>query len=141
MVHADLPPARVAGPGPADGARRRPGDLVDRNDLILSLWPNGNAHESTLRMHVTGTGNFDRVESSGLGSDGPWKTYEPKATFNPADPTGYRGLIGATPDGLSVVALRMHPQPGPWNELMKKFLGIEPGPDGISGTVMLHLRK
>jgi hypothetical protein len=45
----------------------------------------------TLRMHVNGAGNFDRVESSMLGGNAQWKTYEPKATFNPTDPTGYRG--------------------------------------------------
>jgi hypothetical protein len=45
----------------------------------------------TLRMHVSGAGNFDRVESSMLGGDAEWKTYEPKASFNAADPTGYRG--------------------------------------------------
>ena len=36
----------------------------------------------TLRMHVSGTGNFDRVESSMLGGDAQWKTYEPKASFS-----------------------------------------------------------
>jgi hypothetical protein len=58
----------------------------------------------TLRMHVNGTGNFDRVESSMLGGDAQWKAYDPKATFNPADPLGYRGekifeqpLIAAQP--------------------------------------------
>jgi hypothetical protein len=45
----------------------------------------------TLRMHVNGTGNFDRVESNMLAGDGQWKTYQPKATFSQADPTGYRG--------------------------------------------------
>jgi hypothetical protein len=45
----------------------------------------------TLRMHVTGAGNFDRVDSTMLSSDGVWKTYEPKATFNPSDALGYRG--------------------------------------------------
>ncbi len=45
----------------------------------------------TLRMHVSGAGNFDRVDSSMLGADAHWKTYEPKATFKPIDPTGYRG--------------------------------------------------
>jgi hypothetical protein len=58
----------------------------------------------TLRMHVNGAGNFDRVESSMLGADAQWKTYDPKATFKPTDPTGYRGekifeqpLIAAQP--------------------------------------------
>jgi hypothetical protein len=45
----------------------------------------------TLRMHVNGAGNFDRVESSMLGGDARWKTYDPKATFKPSDPTGFRG--------------------------------------------------
>ncbi len=45
----------------------------------------------TLRMHVNGTGNFDRVDSSMLGADAEWKTYEPKAAFNAADSTGHRG--------------------------------------------------
>jgi len=45
----------------------------------------------TLRMHVNGAGNFDRVSSTMLGGDGEWKTYEPKASFNSPDPTGFRG--------------------------------------------------
>jgi hypothetical protein len=45
----------------------------------------------TLRMHVTGAGNFDRVESSMLGGSAEWKTYDPKASFNATDPLGYRG--------------------------------------------------
>ena len=45
----------------------------------------------TLRMHVHGAGNFDRVESSMLGGDAHWKTYDSKATFNSTDPVGYRG--------------------------------------------------
>ena len=45
----------------------------------------------TLRMHVSGAGNFDRVESSMLGADPEWKTYDPKASFSATDPTGYRG--------------------------------------------------
>lgn len=45
----------------------------------------------TLRMHVNGAGNFDRVESSMLKPDDQWKTYAPKATFNAVDGIGYRG--------------------------------------------------
>jgi hypothetical protein len=66
----------------------------------------------TLRMHVNGAGNFDRVESSMLGGDAQWKTYEPKATFNPADPTEYRGekifeqpLIASQPGTHTIPAL------------------------------------
>jgi BatD DUF11 like domain len=66
----------------------------------------------TLRMHVNGAGNFDRVESSMLARDAQWKTYEPKATFNPSDPTGYRGekifeqpLIASQPGTHTIPAL------------------------------------
>jgi hypothetical protein len=45
----------------------------------------------TLRLHVSGDGNFDRVETSMLGGDAQWKTYEPKATFKSTDPTSFRG--------------------------------------------------
>jgi hypothetical protein len=45
----------------------------------------------TLRMQVTGTGNFDRVNSTMLGSLDHWKTYQPTARFDPADSGGYRG--------------------------------------------------
>jgi hypothetical protein len=45
----------------------------------------------TLRLHVTGAGNFDRVESAMLRSEEPWKTYDPKATFKAEDPVGYHG--------------------------------------------------
>jgi hypothetical protein len=45
----------------------------------------------TLRLHVSGDGNFDRVETSMLGGDAQWKTYEPKATFKSTDPLGFRG--------------------------------------------------
>jgi hypothetical protein len=45
----------------------------------------------TLRMHVTGSGTFDRVDSNMLETGPEWKTYEPKSNFSSTDPTGYRG--------------------------------------------------
>jgi hypothetical protein len=45
----------------------------------------------TLRLHVTGAGNFDRVNSAMLGALDHWKTYQPTASFSPADNAGYRG--------------------------------------------------
>jgi hypothetical protein len=45
----------------------------------------------TLRMRVSGTGNFDRVDSAMLEHLDQWKTYPPKSSFDPADPAGYRG--------------------------------------------------
>ena len=78
----------------------------------LSASKNTAGDPLTLRMHVNGAGNFDRVESSMLRGDGQWKTYEPKATFNPADPIGYRGekifeqpLIASQPGTHTVPAL------------------------------------
>jgi hypothetical protein len=45
----------------------------------------------TLRMRVSGEGNFDRVSSPTLGSVENWKTYQPTAKFTSADNTEYRG--------------------------------------------------
>jgi hypothetical protein len=45
----------------------------------------------TLRLKVTGTGSFDRVNSAMLGELDGWKTYQPSAKFQPADSAGYSG--------------------------------------------------
>jgi hypothetical protein len=45
----------------------------------------------TLRMHVTGAGNFDRVDSAMLDHLDTWKTYPPKSSFNATDSVGYKG--------------------------------------------------
>jgi hypothetical protein len=45
----------------------------------------------TLRMHVTGSGNFDRVDSAMLDRVDQWKTYPPKSSFKPSDAIGYKG--------------------------------------------------
>jgi hypothetical protein len=45
----------------------------------------------TLRLKVTGAGNFDRVDSAMLGEVQGWKTYKPTARFEPADSAGYSG--------------------------------------------------
>jgi hypothetical protein len=45
----------------------------------------------TLRLKVTGTGDFDRVNSPMLGEVNGWKTYQPSAKFAPADSAGYSG--------------------------------------------------
>ena len=46
----------------------------------------------TLRMRVTGSGNFDRVDSSMLDHLDQWKTYPPKSSFNSSDPLGISGM-------------------------------------------------
>jgi hypothetical protein len=45
----------------------------------------------TLRLHVTGAGNFDRVDPSMLDHLDNWKTYPAKSSFTPSDSVGYRG--------------------------------------------------
>jgi BatD DUF11 like domain len=45
----------------------------------------------TLRLHVNGAGNFDRVDSNMLAANSEWKTYDPKATFKGSDPVGFHG--------------------------------------------------
>jgi len=45
----------------------------------------------TLRLKVTGTGDFDRVNTAMLGEVNGWKTYKPTAKFAPADNAGYSG--------------------------------------------------
>jgi hypothetical protein len=45
----------------------------------------------TLRMHVSGAGNFDRVDSPMLDHIDHWKTYPPKSSFTAGDLVGYKG--------------------------------------------------
>ena len=45
----------------------------------------------TLRLKVSGKGDFDRVNSTMLGEAAGWRTYPPAATFEPADSVGYSG--------------------------------------------------
>jgi hypothetical protein len=46
----------------------------------------------TLRMRITGSGNFDRVDSAMLEHLDQWKTYPPKSSFNTSDPIGLSGM-------------------------------------------------
>jgi hypothetical protein len=45
----------------------------------------------TLRLHVTGSGNFDRVDSNMLEHLDGWKSYPPTSVFKPSDATGDKG--------------------------------------------------
>ena len=45
----------------------------------------------TLQLHVSGRGNFDRVNTSMLHDVEHWKTYAPTASFKPGDSIGYQG--------------------------------------------------
>ena len=66
----------------------------------------------TLRMRVTGSGNFDRVDSSMLDHIDQWKTYPPKSAFKPSDTVGFKGektfeqpLIATRPGAQTLPAL------------------------------------
>lgn len=45
----------------------------------------------TYRLHISGTGNFDRVDSPMLSELDRWKTYPPKSSFTKRDAVGYKG--------------------------------------------------
>jgi hypothetical protein len=66
----------------------------------------------TLRMHVTGSGNFDRVDSSMLEHVEHWKTYPPTSSFKSSDAIGFKGekifeqpVVAATPGAQTLPAL------------------------------------
>jgi oxygen tolerance protein BatD len=45
----------------------------------------------TLRIHVTGAGNFDRITNVALSDVDHWKTYQPTSAFKASDDIGFRG--------------------------------------------------
>jgi hypothetical protein len=45
----------------------------------------------TLRLRISGAGNFDRVDSAMLDHLDHWKTYPPRSTFTPSDLEGSKG--------------------------------------------------
>lgn len=45
----------------------------------------------TLKLHVTGTGNFDRVDTPMIEHLDRWKTYPPKSNFTAGDAVGVKG--------------------------------------------------
>jgi BatD DUF11 like domain len=101
-------------PLPAEGRPADFGGAVGTFKITtdLSSAKNTAGDPLTLRMRVHGAGNFDRVESTMLGGDAQWKTYEPKATFNSTDPIGYRGekifeqpIIASQPGTQTIPAL------------------------------------
>jgi hypothetical protein len=68
----------------------------------------------TLRLHVSGAGNFDRVDPSMFDHLDHWKTYPAKSSFTPSDSIGYKGeklfeqpLIAAQPGEQSIPGLEL----------------------------------
>jgi hypothetical protein len=66
----------------------------------------------TLRLHISGSGNFDRVDSPMFDHLEHWKTYPAKSSFAPSDAVGNEGakvfeqpLIAAQPGAQSIPGL------------------------------------
>jgi oxygen tolerance protein BatD len=66
----------------------------------------------TLRLHISGAGNFDRVDSTMFDHLDHWKTYPAKSSFIPSDAVGNEGekvfeqpLIAAQPGEQSIPGL------------------------------------
>jgi hypothetical protein len=66
----------------------------------------------TLRLHIRGVGNFDRVDSTMFDRLDRWKTYPAKSSFTPSDAVGYKGekvfeqpLIAALPGERTIPGL------------------------------------
>jgi hypothetical protein len=66
----------------------------------------------TLRLHVSGAGNFDRVDTPMFDHLDNWKTYPAKSSFTPSDAVGNEGvklfeqpLIAAQPGEQSIPGL------------------------------------
>jgi hypothetical protein len=66
----------------------------------------------TLRLHISGAGNFDRVESNMFDHLDHWKTYPAKSSFKASDEVGYKGekifeqpLIAAQPGEQTIPPL------------------------------------
>jgi hypothetical protein len=66
----------------------------------------------TLRLRISGAGNFDRVDSTMLDHLDHWKTYPAKSSFTPSDAVGFQGekvfeqpLIAAQPGEQSIPRL------------------------------------
>jgi len=66
----------------------------------------------TLRLHISGAGNFDRVDATMFDHLDQWKTYPAKSSFTHSDEVGYRGekvfeqsLIAARPGEQTIPGL------------------------------------
>jgi hypothetical protein len=66
----------------------------------------------TLRLHISGAGNFDRVDSTMVDHLDHWKIYPAKSSFTPSDAVGNQGekvfeqpLIAAQPGEQSIPGL------------------------------------
>jgi hypothetical protein len=80
-------------PLPTEGKPRDFGGAVGDFQVSSDISPASvtEGEPLTLRLHVTGTGNFDRVDSTMLDHLDHWKTYPARSSFTPSDGVGNEG--------------------------------------------------
>jgi len=83
MTVLELPSGRPSNFSGAVGSFKIAGDISPNSAAV--------GDPLTLRMHVTGSGNFDRVDSNMLERLDDWKTYPPKSAFKAGDALGLKG--------------------------------------------------
>jgi hypothetical protein len=90
---ASDPDALKVLPLPAEGRPAGFNGAVGNFDVMseLSAGQGAAGDPLTLRMKVTGSGSFDRVESNMLGDVNGWKTYRPTSRFVASDSAGFGG--------------------------------------------------
>jgi hypothetical protein len=66
---------------------------VGQFDLAAETTPTQTAAGDpvTLKLKISGTGNFDRVTAPAVEKSDAWKTYKPSAKFEPGDSAGFSG--------------------------------------------------
>jgi hypothetical protein len=114
-VTIDSPPSVLKVlPLPTEGQPRNFSGAVGEFQVSSDISPANVAAGDplTLRLHVSGAGNFDRVDSTMLDHLDHWKTYPAKSSFAPSDTVGYQGekvfeqpLIAAQPGEQSIPGL------------------------------------
>jgi hypothetical protein len=92
VLHSDSTPVKIQ-PLPVQG---RPADFsgaVGKFELKAeaSVAKAMSGDPITLKINITGQGNFDRVTTNGLVSSAAWKGYKPNSRFEPADTDGFAG--------------------------------------------------
>jgi hypothetical protein len=99
----------------------------------------------TLKLTVSGSGNFDRVLPPALAADDAWKSYKPGAKFSPTDGSGCAGekvfeqiLVPARSGQLEIPALAFSyfdPEKRQYITCRSQPLGIKAAPGQADGTV------
>jgi hypothetical protein len=101
-------------PLPTEGKPRNFGGAVGDFQVSSDISPASvtEGEPLTLRLHVRGAGNFDRVDSAMLDHLDHWKTYPARSSFTPSDAVGNTGekvfeqpLIAAQPGEQAIPGL------------------------------------